>query len=66
MTDLTTAMTDLGRRARAAASALRQAPADARTRALTLLSEKLGAALNGDAVHDVLEAPGSNAGGSPL
>lgn len=44
MTDLTTAMTDLGRRARAAASALRQAPADARTRALTLLSEKLGAA----------------------
>ena len=44
MTDLTTAMTGLGRRARAAASALRQAPADARTRALTLLSEKLGAA----------------------
>ena len=44
MTDLTTAMMDLGRRARDAASALRQAPAEARTRALTLLSEKLGAA----------------------
>lgn len=44
MTDLTTAMMDLGRRARDAASALRQAPAEARTRALTLLSQKLGAA----------------------
>ncbi len=44
MTDLTTAMMDLGRRARDAASALRQAPAEARTRALTLLAEKLGAA----------------------
>ncbi|MBD3836166.1 glutamate-5-semialdehyde dehydrogenase [Brevundimonas sp.] len=44
MTDLTTAMMDMGRRARDAASALRQAPAEARTRALTLLSEKLGAA----------------------
>ncbi|WP_288759312.1 glutamate-5-semialdehyde dehydrogenase [uncultured Brevundimonas sp.] len=51
MTDLTTAMTDLGRRALAAASALRQAPADARTRALTLLSEKLG-----DAQDDLLAA----------
>lgn len=51
MTDLTTAMTGLGRRARAAASALRQAPADARTRALTLLSEKLG-----DAQDDLLAA----------
>ncbi|WP_428061736.1 glutamate-5-semialdehyde dehydrogenase [Brevundimonas sp.] len=44
MTDLTARMLDLGRRARAAAAALREAPAAARTRALELLSEKLKAA----------------------
>jgi glutamate-5-semialdehyde dehydrogenase len=41
MTDLQTRMLELGRRARAAAAALREAPADARTRALTLLAEGL-------------------------
>ncbi|MFA4899087.1 MAG: glutamate-5-semialdehyde dehydrogenase [Brevundimonas sp.] len=44
MTDLKTRMLDLGRRARAAAAALREAPADARTHALELLSAKLKAA----------------------
>ena len=44
MTDLTARMLDLGRRARAAAAALREAPAAARTRALERLSEKLKAA----------------------
>ncbi|MFN7108976.1 MAG: glutamate-5-semialdehyde dehydrogenase [Brevundimonas sp.] len=44
MTDLTTRMLDLGRRARAAAAALREAPAAARTRALEILSAKLAAA----------------------
>nr|WP_314433225.1 glutamate-5-semialdehyde dehydrogenase [uncultured Brevundimonas sp.] len=44
MTDLTAHMLDLGRRARAAAQGLRDAPAAARTRALELLSEKLKAA----------------------
>jgi glutamate-5-semialdehyde dehydrogenase len=44
MTDLTARMLDLGRRARAAAAALREAPAADRTRALELLSEKLKAA----------------------
>jgi len=44
MTDLKTRMLDLGRRARAAAAALREAPADARTRALEILSAKLTAA----------------------
>ena len=44
MTDLTARMLDLGRRARAAAAALREAPAAARTRALALLAEKLKAA----------------------
>ena len=44
MTDLKTRMLDLGHRARAAAAALREAPADARTRALEILSEKLAAA----------------------
>ncbi|GAW41392.1 Gamma-glutamyl phosphate reductase [Brevundimonas sp. SH203] len=44
MTDLSTSMLEMGRRARAAATALREAPAAARTRALTALSEKLSAA----------------------
>lgn len=44
MTDLTAHMLELGRRARAAAQGLRDAPAAARTRALELLSEKLKAA----------------------
>ncbi|WP_426024252.1 glutamate-5-semialdehyde dehydrogenase [Brevundimonas sp. PWP3-1b1] len=44
MTDLTTRMFDLGQRARAAAAALREAPAAARTRALERLSAKLAAA----------------------
>jgi len=44
MSDLSTRMTDRGRRARAAAAALREAPADARTRALDILSAKLAAA----------------------
>lgn len=49
MTDLNTRMLDtqmleMGRRARTAATALREAPADARTRALERLSEKLAAA----------------------
>lgn len=41
MTDLTAHMLELGRRARAAAQGLRDAPAAARTRALDLLAEKL-------------------------
>lgn len=44
MTDLSTTMLEMGRRARAAATALREAPAAARTRALTALSERLAAA----------------------
>ena len=44
MTDLETRMLDLGRRARAAAVALREAPAGARTRALEALAQKLTAA----------------------
>ena len=44
MTDLETRMMDLGRRARAAAGALREAPAAARTRALEVLAQKLTAA----------------------
>ncbi|MBB5771987.1 glutamate-5-semialdehyde dehydrogenase [Brevundimonas vesicularis] len=44
MTDLKTRMLDLGRRARAAAVLLREAPAAARTRALESLSAKLTAA----------------------
>ncbi|WP_295240334.1 glutamate-5-semialdehyde dehydrogenase [uncultured Brevundimonas sp.] len=44
MTDLKTRMLDLGRRARAAAVLLREAPAAARTRALEILSAKLSAA----------------------
>lgn len=44
MTDLTAHMLELGRRARAAAQGLRDAPAAARTRALDLLAEKLKAA----------------------
>lgn len=44
MTDLSTSMLEMGRRARAAATALREAPAAARTRALTALSEGLAAA----------------------
>ena len=44
MTDLSTSMLEMGRRARAAATALREAPAAARTRALTALSERLAAA----------------------
>ncbi|NSX34555.1 glutamate-5-semialdehyde dehydrogenase [Brevundimonas vesicularis] len=44
MTDLKTRMLDLGRRARAAAVLLREAPAAARTRALEILSAKLTAA----------------------
>jgi len=49
MTDLKTRMLDpqmleMGQRARAAAVALREAPADARTRALEILSAKLAAA----------------------
>ena len=44
MTDLSTRMLNLGQRARAAAAALRDAPADARTRALQILSTKLKAA----------------------
>lgn len=44
MTDLSTRMLDLGRRARAAAMLLRDAPAAARTRALEILSAKLAAA----------------------
>ncbi|MCG2663070.1 glutamate-5-semialdehyde dehydrogenase [Brevundimonas sp.] len=44
MTDLETRMMDLGRRARAAAVALRDAPAAARTRALEVLAQKLTAA----------------------
>jgi glutamate-5-semialdehyde dehydrogenase len=49
MTDLKTRMLDtqmleMGRRARAASAALREAPAEARTRALEILAEKLAAA----------------------
>ena len=44
MTDLETRMMDLGRRARAAAGAMREAPAAARTRALEVLAQKLTAA----------------------
>ncbi|MCA0367173.1 MAG: glutamate-5-semialdehyde dehydrogenase [Proteobacteria bacterium] len=44
MTDLSTTMLEMGRRARAAATALREAPAAARTRALIALSERLAAA----------------------
>ena len=44
MTDLSTRMLEMGRRARAAAAALREAPAAARTRALSALSERLAAA----------------------
>lgn len=44
MTDLKTRMLDLGRRARAAAVLLREAPAAARTRALEILAAKLTAA----------------------
>ncbi|MFN3837475.1 MAG: glutamate-5-semialdehyde dehydrogenase [Brevundimonas sp.] len=44
MTDLKTRMLDLGQCARAAAAALREAPAVARTRALQILSTKLKAA----------------------
>ena len=44
MTDLTARMLELGRRARAAAAAVREAPAAARTRALERLSEQLKAA----------------------
>jgi glutamate-5-semialdehyde dehydrogenase len=44
MTELETQMLEKGRRARAAAAALREAPAAARTRALEILSEKLTAA----------------------
>jgi len=44
MTDLETRMMDLGQRARAAAVALREAPAAARTRALEVLAQKLTAA----------------------
>lgn len=44
MTDLNDRMLDLGRRARIAAAALREAPAASRTRALEVLAEKLKAA----------------------
>lgn len=44
MTDLTAHMLELGRRARAAAQGLRDAPAASRTRALDLLADKLKAA----------------------
>ena len=44
MSELETYMLDLGRRARAAARALREAPAEARTRALETLARALALA----------------------
>jgi len=51
MTDLSTQVLEMGQRARAAATALREAPAAARTRALTALSERLA-----EAEADILSA----------
>ena len=66
MSELETYMLDLGRRARAAARALREAPAEARTRALETLARGLAllipaALLAGTQVHCVGRATAEEA-----
>ena len=63
MTDLTAHMLELGRRARAAAQGLRDAPAAARTRALELLSEKLKAAEAPTLAANAKDVEAARAGG---
>ncbi|WP_453976540.1 glutamate-5-semialdehyde dehydrogenase [Brevundimonas sp. Marseille-Q4549] len=63
MTDLSTSMLEMGRRARAAATALREAPAAARTRALTALSEGLAAAETDILAANARDVAAARAGG---
>lgn len=63
MTDLSTTMLEMGRRARAAATALREAPAAARTRALTALSERLAAAETDILAANARDVEAARAGG---
>ena len=63
MTELSTSMLDRGRRARAAATALREAPAAARTRALNALSEKLAAAETDILAANARDVEAARAGG---
>ena len=63
MSELETYMLDLGRRARAAARDLREAPAEARTRALELLSHKLAAAEGDILAANARDVGAARAGG---
>ena len=63
MSELETYMLDLGRRARAAARDLREAPAEARTRALELLSRKLAAAEGDILAANARDVGAARAGG---
>ena len=63
MTDLSTTMLEMGRRARTAATALREAPAAARTRALTALSEGLAAAETDILAANARDVAAARAGG---
>ncbi|WEK40370.1 MAG: glutamate-5-semialdehyde dehydrogenase [Candidatus Brevundimonas colombiensis] len=63
MTELSTSMLEMGRRARAAATALREAPAAARTRALNALSEKLAAAETDILAANARDVEAARAGG---
>ncbi len=63
MSDLTARMLTLGRRARAAARALREAPAQARTRALTLLADGLKAAEGDILAANARDVEAARAGG---
>jgi glutamate-5-semialdehyde dehydrogenase len=63
MTELSTSMLEMGRRARAAATALREAPAAARTHALNALSEKLAAAETDILAANARDVEAARAGG---
>ena len=63
MSELEPYMLDLGRRARAAARVLREAPAKARTRALELLSRKLSAAEGDILAANARDVEAARAGG---
>ena len=63
MSELETYMLDLGRRARAAARILREAPAEARTRALELLSRKVSAAEGDILAANARDVEAARAGG---
>ena len=63
MSELEPYMLDLGRRARAAARILREAPAEARTRALELLARKLSAAEGDILAANARDVEAARAGG---